>query len=151
MFRDERLNETGLRKKWKNKIGTGQHRQLFWEFYWHTERELQRKLVGKVRLRDDSAMWQFVNDCREFLESSVRKLIIEFVKILWSLLFYLCFFNANFSDLFSYIISNHTCCLVYFLYLIKFSLYLYFRWYFLLFCSPVSNRLSYARKETIFC
>lgn len=29
MFRDERLNETGLRKKWKNKIGTGQHRQLF--------------------------------------------------------------------------------------------------------------------------
>lgn len=29
MFRDESLNEIGLRNKWKNKIGTGRHRQLF--------------------------------------------------------------------------------------------------------------------------
>lgn len=151
MFRDESLNEIGLRKKWKNKIGTGRHRQLFWEFYWHTERELQRKLVGKVRLRDGSAMWQFVNDCREFLESSVRKLIIKFVKINWSFLFYLCFFAANFSDLFSYFISIHTCCLVYFLDLTKFSQYLDLWWYFLLFCSPVAIRVSYARKETVLC
>lgn len=151
MVRGERLNEMDLIKKWKNKIVTGNHRQLFWEVYWHTEKELQRKLVGKVRLRDGSAMCWFVNDCREFLESSVRKLIIKFIKIIWSFLFYLCFFTANFSDLYSHIISHHTLGLVYFLYLIIFLQCLDFWWYFWLLRSLLVNKISYGRKETVFC
>lgn len=140
--RDESLNERDLIKKWKNKIGTGNHRQLFWEVYRHTEKELQRKLVGKVRLRDGSVMWRFVNDCRGFLESSVRKLIFSFIYA---------------SSLPTFLIYSVTLFLT--IHVVWTTFYIWSNshsvWIsggtFLLPHSPVANRASYGRKETAFC